>query len=140
MIGTPVITRPAMTSRARLKAGSVPPSPSMKRPKTSGPSAPAPMPADTPDPAFARRYRALSNGVEPNAYAVLAYDAARLLCDAIARDVAAHGRPTRAGVAAALRESNFAGLSGAFRFDASGAWAGAPGWVYGFEAGQVVKP
>jgi ABC-type branched-subunit amino acid transport system substrate-binding protein len=102
--------------------------------------APAPMPADTPDPAFAQRYRALSNGVEPNAYAVLAYDAARLLCDAITRDVAAHGRPTRAGVAAALRESNRAGLSGTIRFDADQAWAGAAGRVYGFEGGQVVEP
>jgi ABC-type branched-subunit amino acid transport system substrate-binding protein len=101
--------------------------------------APAPMPADTPDPGFAQRYRAISNGVEPNAYAVLAYDAARLLCEAIARDVAAHGRPTRAGVAAALRESDYTGLSGAFRFDAQKAWAGAKGWAYGFETGQIVK-
>ena len=102
--------------------------------------APAPMPADTPDASFAVRYRALSNGVEPNAYAVLAYDAARLFCDAIARDMAAHGRPTRAGVAAALRDSRFTGLSGDFRFDAVQAWAGAQGRVYAFEGGQVVKP
>ncbi len=102
--------------------------------------APAPMPADSSDPSFAERYRALSNGVEPNAYSVLAYDAARLLCDAITRDVKAHGKATRSGVAAALRESNFAGLSGTFRFDNTNAWAEAKGWVYAIEEGKVVKP
>jgi len=102
--------------------------------------APAPMPADAADAAFAQRYGALSNGVVPNAYAVLAYDAARLLCDAIARDVAAHGRPSRSGVAAALRESSYAGLSGTFRFDSALAWAGAKGWVYEYAGGQAVRP
>jgi ABC-type branched-subunit amino acid transport system substrate-binding protein len=102
--------------------------------------APAPMPADSSDPAFAERYRAISNGVEPNAYAVLAYDAARLLCDAIVRDAAAHGRPTRGGVAVALRASSYPGLSGTFRFDAAQAWADAKTWVYEYAGGQVVKP
>ncbi len=102
--------------------------------------APAPMPADAPDAAFAQRYQALSNGVVPNAYAVLAYDAARLLCDAIVRDLAAHGRPSRGGVAAALRESSYAGLSGTFRFDADRAWAGAKGWVYEYAGGKAVRP
>ncbi len=102
--------------------------------------APAPMPADAPDATFAQRYQALSNGVVPNAYAVLAYDAARLLCDAIIRDVAAHGRPSRSGVAAALRESGYVGLSGTFRFDAAQAWVGAKGWVYEYAGGQAVRP
>jgi ABC-type branched-subunit amino acid transport system substrate-binding protein len=102
--------------------------------------APAPMPADTPDATFAQRYRALSNGVVPNAYAVLAYDAARLLCDAIVRDVAVHGRPSRSGVAVALRESSYVGLSGTFRFDAAQAWVGAKGWEYEYADGQAVRP
>ena len=102
--------------------------------------APAPMPADSADGAFADRFRAISKGVEPNAYSVLAYDAARLLFDAIARDVKAHGKPSRAGVSAALLESDYAGLSGHISFDANRNWAEAQGWVYRYQDGKVVKP
>ncbi len=103
-------------------------------------AAPAPMPADTADSAFADRFRALSNGVEPTAYSVLAYDAARLLFDALARDAHAHGTPSRAGVAAALLQSNYIGLSGVFRFDAQRTWAGASSRLYLYQGGKVVRP
>jgi ABC-type branched-subunit amino acid transport system substrate-binding protein len=102
--------------------------------------APAPMPGDSADDAFADRFRAISRGVEPSAYSVLAYDAARLLFDAIARDVKAHGKPSRAGVSAALLQSDYAGLSGHISFDANRNWAEAKGWVYRYQDGKVVKP
>jgi ABC-type branched-subunit amino acid transport system substrate-binding protein len=101
--------------------------------------APAPLPADSTDPSFADRYRAISGGVEPRSNAVLAYDAARLLFAAIAQS--AHtGAPTRAGVAAALAALTFQGLSGAIHFDTSHNWAEAKGWVYEWRAGQIRRP
>ncbi len=102
--------------------------------------APAPLPADSADPSFADRYRAISNGVEPRSYAVLAYDATRLLFDAIARDAKVNGRPTRTGVAAALPQTDYAGLSGHFSFDSNHNWAEANGWVYQWREGKIVKP
>jgi len=102
--------------------------------------APAPLPADSADPAFADRYRAISNGVEPRFNAVLAYDAARLLFDAIARDVKANGTPTRAGVAAALAQTDYSGLSGRVNFDAGHNWVEAKGWVYQWREKKIVKP
>jgi len=102
--------------------------------------APAPLPADSADPSFADRYRAISNGVEPRSYAVLAYDATRLLFDAIARDVKAKRAPTRGGVSTSLAESNYAGLSGPFSFDSDHNWAEAQGRVYQWREGKIVKP
>ena len=100
--------------------------------------APAPMPADAADATFADRFRAISNGVEPNAYSVLAYDAARLLFDAVAR--ANGAAPSRAGVAAALLQSDYTGLSGQVSFNSGQAWAEAPGWRYRLQAGKIVQP
>ena len=101
---------------------------------------PAPLPADSTDPTFADRYRAISNGVEPRAYAVLAYDATQILFDAIARDVKTNHKPTRAGVAAALTQTNTSGLSGPFSFDSNHNWVEAKGWVYEWREGKIVKP
>jgi len=102
--------------------------------------APAPLPADSADPSFADRYRAISNGVEPRSYAVLAYDATRLLFDAIARDVRAKRAPTRGGVSTSLAESNYAGLSGHFSFDSDHNWAEGRGWVYQWREEKSIKP
>lgn len=102
--------------------------------------APAPFPADSADPSFADRYRAISSGVEPRAYAVLAYDAARLLFDAIARDVQTNSQPTRAGVAAALAQTDYSGLSGHFSLDSDHNWAEAEGWIYQWREGKIVRP
>ena len=102
--------------------------------------APAPLPAQSADPGFADRYRALSNGVEPRSNAVLAYDAAQILFEAIARDVAHSGAPSRAGVAAALSQTDFSGLSGRFSFDARRSWSQAKGWVYQWRNGLAVIP
>lgn len=99
---------------------------------------PIPLPADSTDPAFAERYRAVSNGVEPRFAAVLAYDAARLLFDAITRDVAANGAPSRAGVQAQLAQSDYAGLSGNFSFDAERERRRAGReWVYVWRDGEL---
>lgn len=99
---------------------------------------PAPLPADSADPAFADRYRAISGGVEPRFNAVLAYDAARLLLDAIARDIGPNGRPGRAGVEAQLAQSDYSGLSGRFRFGPDRAWTEARNWLYRWSDGQLV--
>jgi ABC-type branched-subunit amino acid transport system substrate-binding protein len=98
------------------------------------------MPADSTDPTFADRYRAASPGVEPRFLAVLAYDAARILFDAIERDIKSNGEPTRAGVAAALGRTDTSGLSGRFTFDANHHWAGAEGWLYQWHNGTITTP
>lgn len=100
----------------------------------------APLPADSTDPSFADRYRAISNGVEPRSNAVLAYDAARLLLDAIQRDVEQNSAPTRAGVMAALAQSNYLGLSGPISFGENHNWEDAPRWVYQWQGGKIVRP
>ena len=102
--------------------------------------APAPYPADSTDPSFAARYKAISNGVEPHANAVLAYDGARLLFAASATSVGRDGVPTHLGVSTALSQIDFQGLSGPIEFDAAHNWAGAKAWVYEWQNGAVVKP
>jgi len=92
--------------------------------------APSPLPADSTDPSFAERYRAVSPGVEPRFLAVLAYDATKILIDAIARDAQTNTIPTRAGVEAALADTDYDGLSGRIRFDSDRDWDGVSGWVY----------
>jgi len=87
---------------------------------------PAPLPAETADPEFAERYRAISNGVEPGAYAVLAYDAANAVFAAMERSADL----TREDVASALGAVEYQGLSGMMRF---GEPAGGNVWVYRWE-------
>jgi len=72
--------------------------------------------------------------------AVLAYDATRLVFDAIARDVKANGAATRTGLSAALAQSQFSGLSGTIRFNSNHNWVEAQGWVYQWRNGEVVRP
>lgn len=100
---------------------------------------PAPFPADLADHTFAGRYAALSNGVEPRANAVLAYDAARLLMAAITANIRQSGTPSRAGVQAALAQIHFQGLSGPISFDANHNWSEAKPWVYEWEYGAVSR-
>jgi len=100
-----------------------------------------PLPADSTDPSFADRYRAISNGFEPRLAAVLAYDATHLLFDAIVRDIGANGAPSRAGVRAQLAQSDYTGLSGNFSFDAEREWQRAgQEWVYVWRDGRLVRP
>lgn len=98
----------------------------------------APYPADSADPAFAERYAALANGVVPRSNAVLAYDAARLLIQAIAVSAEDELTPSRAGVQAALAVTALDGLSGTLGFDAQHEWVSARAWVYQWQAGAPV--
>jgi len=102
--------------------------------------APAPLPTDSVNPAFAERYRAISQGVEPRFLAVLAYDATQLLFAAIRQGIKTNGSPTRAGVLTALTQLNYDGLSGRFSFNADQDWAEADGWLYQWQSGQLVRP
>jgi len=97
----------------------------------------APLPADLASPdEFVTRYRALANA-EPGWRAPLAYDAANVLFDAIAR-AAATGRPSRSSVAEALRLSHSQGLIGPISFDDQGNWREARVYLYRLENGQLV--
>jgi ABC-type branched-subunit amino acid transport system substrate-binding protein len=63
---------------------------------------------------FARGYRELGGGT-PGPWAVLAYDATVLLLDALEREIASSGRPTREDVGAALTQAR--GLDGELFFE-----------------------
>ena len=102
--------------------------------------APAPLPNESSDPAFADRYQAISPGVQPRFLAVLAYDATKVLLAAIERDIKTNGAPTRSGVNAALTQTDYNGLSGHFSFDSEKDWTEAKGWIYQWKSGQLVKP
>ncbi len=111
-------------------------------------AAPAPLPADSGDPGFTAEYSQISQGVAPRFLAVLAYDATRVLFDAIDRDARSHSAPTRrgwtsptrAGVAEALAQTHFTGLSGLITFDAARQWAEAKGRPYRWHNGQLTSP
>jgi ABC-type branched-subunit amino acid transport system substrate-binding protein len=100
----------------------------------------APYPADSADPAFAGRYRAISNGVEPGPNAVLAFDAANLLFAALRASAAGGRAPTRAGMRAALSAVHYAGHSGPISFTPDGNWAEATAWIYEWQGGMVRRP
>jgi ABC-type branched-subunit amino acid transport system substrate-binding protein len=99
--------------------------------------APAPLPADAADPAFADRYAGVSSGPRARYLAVLAYDAARILLAAIERDILQNGMPTRSGVIAALGQTDGDGLSGHFSFNSNREWVEAKGWVYRWQEGVL---
>ncbi len=61
---------------------------------------PYPLPGEE----FAAAYRQVSGGVSPGMFSVTAYESAQLLLTALERDIAARGRPSRAGMRAALAE------------------------------------
>jgi ABC-type branched-subunit amino acid transport system substrate-binding protein len=71
-------------------------------------------------------FTALSLGPQPTRGSIIAYDSTRLLIDAVTRDIRQNGTPTRAGVLAALRDSDFAGMLGRLTFDDQGVWREAP--------------
>jgi len=75
-------------------------------------------------------FAALSLGPAPGPRAIVAYDATAVLLAALRRDAQAHGRPTRVGVAQALRQISHDGLLGRISFGQDNAWADAPLWVY----------
>jgi ABC-type branched-subunit amino acid transport system substrate-binding protein len=79
---------------------------------------------------FIAAYRAVSSRVPPRSLALPAYEATRVLLEALQRDIAAHGAPTREGVAAALPATERQGLLGRITFDADRSWGHAPLYWY----------
>lgn len=73
---------------------------------------PWPFPQDVPDGAgFVAAYEAVSNGVPPGPLALPAYEAVWLGVDALEQEIAAHGEPTRQGVAMALASTEQGGVA-----------------------------
>ena len=99
-----------------------------------------PYPRDLPaaDKALAQ-FAEVSGTTGAGPRSISAHDATRLLLRAIEDDIAAHGRPTRSGVAEALRQISYNGLLGNIRFDENNRWASAPVWIYQYEADGVAR-
>ncbi len=79
---------------------------------------------------FTTAYRAVSNGVPPGPLALPAYEATWVLLEALERDIAARGEPTRDGMAAALSVTKREGGLGSITFDAARGWNDAPLYWY----------
>lgn len=101
---------------------------------------PAPLPRDSTDPDFGRRYQAVAGGPQARFLAVLAYDATRLMISAAAASIEAQRTPSRAALAAALHREDYDGLSGHFSFDSAGNWQEARAWLYRWDKGELVLP
>ncbi|MCL4504419.1 MAG: ABC transporter substrate-binding protein [Chloroflexi bacterium] len=82
----------------------------------------------------------VSGGAAPQPLSIAAYDATRLILQAIRSDIDAHGAPTRAGVADALRHIRYQGLLGTVTFNNRNVWADAPVWVYQFDGDGTARP
>jgi len=95
-------------------------------------AATVPHPAELPAArTFADAYNAIPiDGTRAGPIALQTYDAMHLLFDALARNIQLDGKPSREGMRRALAESDFAGLSGAYRFDAERNRVGARVYVY----------
>lgn len=84
--------------------------------------------------AFAAAYREVSNGVSPGPLALPAYEAAWVLLEALERDLAADGEPSRAGVRQALAATAREGLLGRVMFGADRSREDVPLYWYRFGA------
>ncbi|MDY6877873.1 MAG: branched-chain amino acid ABC transporter substrate-binding protein [Chloroflexota bacterium] len=101
---------------------------------------PYPFPADVPSTAgFVAAYQEVSGGVPPGPLALPAYEATWVLLEALERDIAAHGAPTREGVGAALSDTGRDGLLGHVTFDAGRDWSAAPLYWYHIGAGGIAQ-
>jgi len=88
---------------------------------------------------FIAAYRAVSNGVPPGPLALQAYEATWVLLEALERAIAAHGAPTREGVAAALADVEHEGLLGHVVLDAGRNWGDPPLYWYRIGAGGELE-
>lgn len=99
---------------------------------------PYPYPMDVPGSAdFVAAYGYISNGLPPGPLALPAYEATWVLLEALEQDIAAHGGPTREGVAAALPATEREGLLGRITFEANRSWGDAPLYWYRVGVGSV---
>ena len=88
---------------------------------------PWPFPADAPAAAdFAAAYRSVSNELPPGPLAAPAYEATWVLLEALRRDIAVHGAPTREGMATVLPTTERHGVLGSIALDAGHSWTTAP--------------
>jgi branched-chain amino acid transport system substrate-binding protein len=102
---------------------------------------PWPFPADEAAGAdFAAAYQRVSNGLPPGPLTAPAYEATWVLLEALQRDIAAHGVPTREGIAAALPSTSHEGLLGLIAFDADLSWSDAPLYSYRIGAAGLPAP
>ncbi len=100
---------------------------------------PWPFPADVSGSAdFVVDYHAVSNGMSPGPLALSGYEATWVLLEALERDIATHGAPTREGVAAALSATEREGLLGHVTFDAGRNWG--DGLLYWYRVGAGGVP
>ncbi len=98
---------------------------------------PYPYPMDVPGSAdFVAAYGDISSGLPPGPLALPAYEATWVLLEALEQDIAAHGTPTKAGVAAALPATEREGLPGRITFEANRSWGDAPLYWYRVGAGD----
>ncbi len=96
---------------------------------------PYPFPADVPGSAdFVAAYQSVSNGVPPGPLALPAYEATWVLLEALERDIAARGEPTRAGIDSVLPATERDGLLGYIAFDAKQNWGDASLYWYRIDA------
>jgi branched-chain amino acid transport system substrate-binding protein len=89
---------------------------------------------------FVAAYQRVSNGLPPGPLAAPAYEATWVLLEALQRDIAAHGVPTREGIAAALPSTSREGVLGLIAFDADRSWSDAPLYLYRIGAAGVPAP
>jgi branched-chain amino acid transport system substrate-binding protein len=104
---------------------------------------PWPLPVDADFAAaaiFAAAYQRVSNGPPPGPLAAPAYEATWVLLEALQRDIAAHGVPTREGIAAALPSTSREGVLGLIAFDADRSWGDAPLYSYRIGAEGLPTP
>ena len=94
-------------------------------------ASPGPAPADLPDGlVFTEAYEALA-GFPPGPRAVLAYDAAQVLLDALDQaTIKTGGPPTRADIRGVIGDIQHRGLSGEIIFDEKGRRQAASVWIY----------
>lgn len=98
---------------------------------------PYPFPADVSGSGdFIAAYQNVSNGTPPGSLALPAYEATWVLLEALERDIAAHGKPTREGVAAALPATERKGLLGRVTFDNEHNWGDVPLYWYRTSAAE----
>jgi branched-chain amino acid transport system substrate-binding protein len=88
---------------------------------------------------FVAGYEALA-GQPPGPQAIMAYEAASVLLEAVARAIVAEGRPSRAAVTAQLAETSFEGLTGPIAFDARGDRLDSVIYIHRVEAGNPYRP
>jgi len=89
---------------------------------------------------FAAAYQRVSNGLPPGPLAAPAYEATWVLLEALQRDIAAHGVPTREGIVAALPSTSREGVLGLIAFDADRSWGDAPLYSYRIGAAGLPAP